>query len=94
MKVQSSLLDRLTEIAEHEDRPIGYVARELMLRGLNLYESDARLRDSAVPQTAGEPAPIVARIERAAPAAEVDDREAIRMQLENELQPERKRKAG
>ena len=65
MKVQSSLLARLSDIAETEDRPIGYVARELMMRGLALYESDGRLRDSPATGAVPRPAPVVARIEPA-----------------------------
>ena len=35
----------MKEIAAAEDRPLGYVARELMIRGLALYRVDGRLRD-------------------------------------------------
>jgi hypothetical protein len=57
---------RLTEIADSEDRPVGYIARELMLRGLSLYELDGKLRGEA---QAASPAlkllaPVVARIDR------------------------------
>jgi hypothetical protein len=37
----------IKSIAAAEDRPLGYVARELMIRGLGLYRSDGRLRDDA-----------------------------------------------
>jgi hypothetical protein len=93
MKVQASLLDRLNDIAEHEDRPIGYVARELMVRGLGLYEQDGRLRGSQAANSS-EKAPIVARIDHAVPSRTQDEREAIRMELEDQLQPERRRKAS
>ena len=95
MKVQSSLFERLTEIADSEDRPIGYVARELMLRGLGLYESDGRLRD-ARSGTVADSAPIVARIEPA-PARPLpeDDRDAIRRQFEADIaEPQERRKAS
>jgi hypothetical protein len=45
MKVTESTLRTIAKIAEVEDRPIGYVARELMIRGLALYKKDGRLRD-------------------------------------------------
>src|SRR3569623_84184 len=93
MKVQASLLARLNEIAEHEDRPFGYVARERMVRGLSLYEEDTRLRGHQSVSSA-ERAPVVARIERALSRTDDQDRELIRKQLEGELQPERRRKAG
>jgi hypothetical protein len=45
LKVPSSLKLVLERIAVHEDRPVGYVARELMVRGLGQYQKDGRLRD-------------------------------------------------
>lgn len=45
LKVQPSLLSALKAISETEDRPLGYVARELMVRGLALYRLDGKLRD-------------------------------------------------
>lgn len=45
LKVQATFLQTLGEIAEHEDRPLGYVARELMMRGLALYRQDGKLRN-------------------------------------------------
>ena len=94
MKVQSSLFERLTGIAETEDRPIGYVARELMLRGLGLYEVDGRLRDVRPTMAGGEKATIVARIDPASSSAEADDeRDTIRRQFDVE-EPERRRKAS
>jgi hypothetical protein len=100
MKVQASLLDRLNDIATDEDRPIGYVARELMLRGLKLYESDVGLREpsNTTPSAnASDPAPVIARIEPAQrpPIADDDDDDEIRRRLEAELQPpESLRKTG
>jgi hypothetical protein len=40
----------VTQIALNEDRPLGYVARELMQRGLNLYGKDGLLRDQQLPE--------------------------------------------
>lgn len=37
---------KLERIVDLEDRKIGYVVRELMLRGLALYEIDGKLRDA------------------------------------------------
>lgn len=36
-------------IAKREDRPLGYVARELMHRGLGLYRRDGLLKDAQAP---------------------------------------------
>lgn len=47
LRVPVSLLETLGEIARAEDRPLGYVARELMGRGLALYRVDRKLRDDA-----------------------------------------------
>lgn len=38
--------NELKSIATAEDRPLGYVARELMIRGLNLYAQDGYLKDN------------------------------------------------
>lgn len=40
----------LAEIAEIEDRKMGYVARELMIRGLALYRQDGQPRNGSVPK--------------------------------------------
>lgn len=45
LRVPSSLLNKLNEISRLDDRPLGYVARELMVRGLSLYQHDGKLRD-------------------------------------------------
>lgn len=47
----------IEEIREKEDRQRGYVARELMLRGLALYSRDGRLRD----EVKADPFPNVGR---------------------------------
>jgi hypothetical protein len=44
MKLTENVRRRIENIGEQEDRPNGYVARELMLRGLALYEEDGMLR--------------------------------------------------
>jgi hypothetical protein len=45
-------VDRLIDtIAKKEDRPAGYVVRELMLRGLTLYMADGILKDSEIAVT-------------------------------------------
>lgn len=49
IKVSASTLATIEQIAVNEDRPVGYVARELMIRGLGLYRQDGRLRDDAQP---------------------------------------------
>ena len=46
LRVPISLLNTIEEISEAEDRPVGYVARELMVRGLALYQRDGMLRDA------------------------------------------------
>lgn len=44
LRLPASLKNRLIAIAYEQDRPVGYVARELMLRGLQLFEQDGKLR--------------------------------------------------
>jgi len=68
INVTPSTYKLLAKIAESEDRPIGYVARELMARGLSQYQIDGRLRDP--PQPERHLAPVVATI---APANERSD---------------------
>lgn len=46
MKLSESQLLRLEEICERRDRPRSYVARELMLRGMALFNQDGKLRES------------------------------------------------
>lgn len=45
VKLAPKTLKIIEAICESEDRPVGYVARELMLRGLSLYQVDGCLRD-------------------------------------------------
>jgi predicted transcriptional regulator len=63
-KIPETLKSRLDEIAEYEDRQISYVVRELMLRGLSLYDIDGKLRGEAPAKAMRQLAPVVARIER------------------------------
>src|SRR5436190_19923355 len=58
MKVTDSVKLALDGICADNDRPLSYVARELMLRGLALYRQDGRLKDEA----AAHRAPVVATI--------------------------------
>jgi hypothetical protein len=44
MRVDDETKRLLDKIVEFEDRKIGYVSRELMLRGLDLYLKDGQLR--------------------------------------------------
>jgi hypothetical protein len=48
LRVPISLLRTIEEIAVNTDRPVGYVARELMVRGLSLYRQDGQLRDGNI----------------------------------------------
>lgn len=51
LRVPSSVITKLNEISEAEDRPLGYVARELLIRGLSLYDVDRKLKEKkAKPQ--------------------------------------------
>ena len=68
LKVPESLLEALGAIGEHEDRPLGYVGRELMIRGLALYRVDGRLRDEPVAKPERHLAPVVATITPPRPA--------------------------
>ncbi len=53
MKVQETIRRQIEEIAADEDRPVGYVARELMIRGIALYRLDGKLRDESLPLNLG-----------------------------------------
>jgi hypothetical protein len=64
LKMPISIMARLKEIAEFEDRPLGYIGRELMVRGLALYEMDGKIRGEAATETMRRLAPVVARIDR------------------------------
>ncbi len=46
VKIPESLYQILEEVCQAEDRPVGYVARELMVRGLALYRVDGFLKDN------------------------------------------------
>lgn len=48
LKIEASDKEALIKICQSEDRPLGYVARELMLRGLADYRRDGQLKDSEV----------------------------------------------
>jgi hypothetical protein len=61
LRISTSLLRDLEKICEIEDRKLGYVARELMVRGLAQYRADGRLREDSQPK-AGHLAPVVATI--------------------------------
>lgn len=50
-----SVYEALSQIAEREDRPNGYVARELMMRGLAMYQRDGHLRHDDQPPLQGIP---------------------------------------
>lgn len=47
INIEPSSFRVLAHIAETEDRPLGYVARELMVRGLALYAADGNLKDNS-----------------------------------------------
>lgn len=65
VKLPESLYATIETICAAEDRPTGYVARELMIRGLGLYQRDGRLRDEA------GMAPVVASISGQQSKAEI-----------------------
>lgn len=48
IKMTPELHEALEKIRVAEDRPLGYIARELMIRGLALYKKDGLLRDLMV----------------------------------------------
>jgi len=68
VKLAPATLEMIEQICQIEDRPVGYVVRELMVRGLSQYQIDGRLRD--LPQPERHLAPVVATI---APANERSD---------------------
>jgi hypothetical protein len=49
IKVGESEKETLAEIALEHDRPLGYVGRELMLRGLAQYRRDGLLKEPPTP---------------------------------------------
>jgi predicted transcriptional regulator len=63
-RIPESIDQRLKEIADEHDRKPAYVIRELLLRGLSLYEMDGNLRGEAPAKAMRQLAPVVARIER------------------------------
>jgi predicted transcriptional regulator len=63
-RVSDTVDRRLKEIADEHDRKPAYVIRELLLRGLSLYEADGKLRGEAPIKAMRQLAPVVARIER------------------------------
>ena len=46
LRVPASIHQYLVEISREHDRPLGYVARELIVRGLNLYQKDGVLKEA------------------------------------------------
>lgn len=53
IKISEADKKLLAEICKREDRPLGYVARELMLRGLAAYNEDFELKPKTAPQIPG-----------------------------------------
>jgi len=82
VNISPSVYNLVAQIAKTEDRKMGYVARELMMRGLSRYELDGKLRDEATPaiRTAEvHLAPVVATITPA-----VDPKDEVRRMIGNE----------
>ena len=46
LRVSASIHQYLVEISREHDRPLGYVARELIVRGMNLYQKDGILKET------------------------------------------------
>lgn len=69
INVTPSTYKLVAKIAETEDRQVGYVARELMTRGIDLYIEDGKLRD--VDSTDAVKAAIREGIRRAIPDTSV-----------------------
>lgn len=98
-KVSESLRQRLDEIAAHEDRERSYVIRELMLRGLALYEVDGELRHDqrpvahTKPRLASVPATITPGRHVQQPP-EITKRDAQKMVDDVEIRPTRKIPVG
>lgn len=49
LKVEPDDKEQLIAVCQEEDRPLGYVARELMLRGLAAYKRDGLLKEPLTP---------------------------------------------
>lgn len=84
-RVPDSIKRRLDEIADEHDRKPAYVIRELLLRGLSLYEVDGKLRGEAPAKAMRQLAPVVARIER----GEMTKQDVQRM-IESQDEPKRR----
>lgn len=59
LKVDEPTRVELDGISEAEDRPLGYVARELMLRGLAAYRRDGHLKEPQPASTESQPGPTI-----------------------------------
>jgi predicted transcriptional regulator len=85
-RVSDSVNRRLLEIADEHDRKPAYVIRELLMRGLSLYEVDGKLRGEAPAAAMRQLAPVVARIER----GEMTKKDVQRMiESHDEVKPRR-----
>lgn len=95
VKMTPEQLRIVDEIAQREDRHRGYVVRELMLRGIMLYQSDGLVREE--PQIAKGAAPVLATI---TPSAETMSKREIANTINGveggvfKIGSERKKKVG
>lgn len=81
-RVSDSIKRQLDEIAYEHDRTIGYVIRELLVRGLAAYSVDGKFKDEPLTVQQRPLAPVVAHL--GSVAAEKD---AIRRSVIDEAQP-------
>lgn len=86
LNLTPTTFDALTRIADFEDRKLGYVARELMIRGLALYEKDGRLRDEAKAATGRKLAPVVASISGSTQQSKGEIRKMLNSDAEREIE--------
>lgn len=84
-KVPETMKTRLESIAAEEDRTVSYVIRQLIIRGLSLYEMDGNLRGEAPAKAMRQLAPVVARIER----GEISKQDVQRMIDSQDIKPRR-----
>jgi hypothetical protein len=91
VRIAESTKRQLDKIVEAEDRTIGYVARELMIRGLALYQIDGRLRDEGQTGVKSLKAPLAV----ISPGHEAAERRRIQREINKPVAiPAKKRKIG
>lgn len=77
-RVPDAMKRQLDAIAEEHDRTVGYIIRELLGRGLAMYQADGQLRQSGIPAAEVRVGKVVAKIE---PSDEIKERNRLRREF-------------